>query len=105
MLTIRREHLYRRHVHVCLRCHHAFKNQKELDFHSVQAKACEPRNGVIEGITPEIGRKLKSRKRGSDDQSEKGRWEAIYRLLFPGEDIPWPCELFRHSRIKVKYHG
>ena len=103
MLTMRREHLYRRHMHICLRCRHAFKTQKELDAHVVQAKACEPGNRLTEGITPEIEKKLKSRKKVSVDQSDKERWDDIYRLLFPGEDIPWPCKSFSHSIIRAKY--
>jgi len=36
---------------------------------------------------------LKSKKYASRYQTEEEKWREVYRLLFPGEHIPSPCEL------------
>lgn len=45
------------------------------------------------GITPDIERKLRSRKKSRPNQTERDRWIAIYQLLFPNvpnAEIPSP---------------
>ena len=98
LLIMGREHLYRGHrmaVH-CKRCWKIFKNQEQLDSHLTVATSdiCDLQPGhPPEGITPEHERRLRSRKKTSPDQSEAERWKDIYKLLFPNEEIPSPCEL------------
>ena len=46
-------------------------------------------------------RLLKSKKHTSRKQSDEEKWRDIYRILFPDEDIPSPCEFFVESRISV----
>jgi hypothetical protein len=45
-----------------------------------------------EGITPENEKRLKSKKKSHPNQTDEDRWRDIYRLLFPSEDVPSPCE-------------
>jgi hypothetical protein len=54
---------------------------------------CKLQEGRIpDGITPQVAAQLKSRKKASPDQSVPERWKDIYRLLFPNELVPMPCE-------------
>jgi hypothetical protein len=48
---------------------------------------------IIEGMTAEQEKKLKSRK--SITQSEEVKWKNVYRILFPDEEetsFPSPCK-------------
>jgi hypothetical protein len=93
-----REHLYRCHqqpIH-CKRCWQEFSNQEQLNSHLTVAALdiCELKPGhPPEGITLEVEKRLRSRKKAYPDQSEEDRWKDIYRLLFPNEDVPLPCKL------------
>jgi hypothetical protein len=49
--------------------------------------ACPP-----EGITPEIEKRLRCRKKAHPDQTEEDRWKDIYRILFPDTVVPSPCK-------------
>jgi len=56
---------------------------------------CQVKSGhPPDGLTPEIGRKLRSKKKAHLNQSDEDRWRDIYRLLFPDEDVPSPCKTF-----------
>ena len=49
---------------------------------------------LVEGIDSEKRTKLKNKK-GINGQSDIERWNAIYRILFPDDDlleIPSPCK-------------
>jgi hypothetical protein len=46
-----------------------------------------------EGITPKQVTELKSKAKLHPNQSEGDRWKEIFKLLFPGEDVPSPCKL------------
>jgi hypothetical protein len=46
----------------------------------------------VEGFDLDVEAKLKRRRKTTPDQTDTERWEEIYRLLFPGEDIPFPCK-------------
>lgn len=48
-----------------------------------------------DGITNEMVEKLRSKKKAHRSQSEEDRWKEIYQILFPGEMIPSPCELYK----------
>jgi hypothetical protein len=90
-----REHLYRRHqlAPQCPRCCQQFESQEELQAHSRLAVSCELQPcGEREGITADVEKQLKSRKKKSPGQSEADRWREIYQILFPGESVPLPCK-------------
>jgi hypothetical protein len=95
MLIQYREHLYRRHrVPIqCKRCWLPFKTQAALDAHLTVVDICALSPGhPAEGLTLDLEKKLKSRKKASPDQTEEQRWREIYGLLFPNEVVPNPCE-------------
>jgi hypothetical protein len=46
----------------------------------------------VEGFDLDVEAKLKRRRKTTPDQTDTERWGEIYRLLFPGEDIPSPCK-------------
>jgi hypothetical protein len=90
-----RGHLYRYHrIFQCPRCKEPFKYQEALERHFLEVKSCEL-NLVepIEGITDNVEKRLRSRKKTHRDQSEFERWQEIYRILFPTEEVPSPCKL------------
>jgi hypothetical protein len=65
----------------------------------MQHNVCELRGTEhVDGITTEIFEKLRSKKKAQRNQTEADRWKDIFRLLFPGEIIPSPCEFFLSSR-------
>src|SRR3569833_322223 len=92
-----REHLYRAHKippH-CKRCWKVFEKETELDEHIMvpAADICETRPGTSPaGITPDQVNQLRSRKKSSRNQTDEDRWHDMYRLLFPNDVIPSPCE-------------
>jgi hypothetical protein len=45
-----------------------------------------------EGITQNLERRLKSRKKTHPDQTPHEQWEEIYRMIFPNEETPDPCK-------------
>lgn len=52
---------------------------------------CEDMDGQpAEGFDLDVEAKL--RRKSTRGQSDLERWEAIYRLLFPGEVVPSPCK-------------
>jgi hypothetical protein len=48
-----------------------------------------------EGITPKQVTELKSKAKLHPNQTEEDRWKEIFKLLFPGEDVPSPCKLLK----------
>lgn len=94
LLTVHREHLYRKHCKVhCQRCKQVFRKQSELAAHAMRPESCRLRegNGPAD-ISAQQELQLKSKKYASRYQSEEEKWREVYRLLFPGEHIPSPCE-------------
>jgi hypothetical protein len=70
-----------------------FKDQDAVTQHLLQPEACELKDTInADGITAEIVEKLRSKKKAQRDQTEEERWKEIYRLLFPNEMVPNPCE-------------
>jgi transcription elongation factor Elf1 len=96
-----RGHLYRYHrIFQCPRCKVLEKSANDLEErHTLAVKACEL-NLIqpAEGITGNIEKKLRSRKKTHKGQSETERWQEMYRILFPNEGVPSPCKLFRPKR-------
>ena len=92
----KREHLYRKHqIYQCPRCKDTFKNQESLDVHLHSSEWCERVDSEVqvEGITAQIERRLRSKKKAYREQSDVDRWKEIYRILFPGSEVPSPCKL------------
>jgi hypothetical protein len=90
-----REHLYRKHrVPIqCKRCWINFKSSTELEGHYTADDICEKKAGTTaEGVTADIEERLRSRKQMGPRKSEEDRWREIYKLLFPDEIVPSPCE-------------
>ncbi|KAH7372162.1 hypothetical protein BKA64DRAFT_263933 [Cadophora sp. MPI-SDFR-AT-0126] len=90
-----KEHLYRSHLVTtyCKRCWQTFKNSEQLDSHLTvdAALICQAVPGnPPEGISPQMERRLRSRKKTHGGQTEEDRWRDMYRLLFPGEEVPSP---------------
>jgi hypothetical protein len=46
----------------------------------------------VEGFDLDVEAKLKRRRKTTRDQTDFERWEEIYRLLFPAEEVPSPCK-------------
>jgi hypothetical protein len=68
--------------------------QEALDAHLTVVNICSLQTGqATEGLTADLEKKLKSRKKSSPDQTEEARWKEIYGLLFPNEVVPNPCKL------------
>jgi hypothetical protein len=90
-----RGHLYRYHrIFQCQRCKELFKDQEALERHFLEVKSCELNLAEpTEGITGNVEKRLRSRKKTHRDQSESERWQEIYRILFPREEVPSPCKL------------
>lgn len=89
-----REHLYGRHEAPiqCTRCWIPLKSQDELEIHTNATPLCDSQIKVVEGITRDKIKRLKSRKKACPDQSEEERWREVYRTLSPGEPVPCPCK-------------
>ena len=94
LIILHRGHLYRHHrIFQCPRCKKLFSSQDEMDAHFIVLQGCDlSSEAAIEGITSNIEKHLRSRKKTYRHQTEENRWAEIYRLLFPGENIPSPCE-------------
>jgi hypothetical protein len=52
-----------------------------------------------EGVTADIEKRLKSRKKTWPGQSEEDRWREVYQILFPNDEIPSPCKIFTNHLI------
>ncbi|KAF4627619.1 hypothetical protein G7Y89_g10534 [Cudoniella acicularis] len=77
----------------CQRCKELFKNQEDLNSHSLALKACdinskEPAEGIL--VNGNIEKRLRSRKKAHPGQTEKERWQEMYGILFPMEAVPNP---------------
>jgi hypothetical protein len=90
-----REHLYRKHCKVhCVRCKQTFRKPAELELHELAAEGCQVREVRYPpaDITAQQERHLKSKRYATRYQTEEEKWREVYRLLFPGEPVPSPCE-------------
>jgi hypothetical protein len=64
-----------------------------LETHLKAKTVCKYVEGQpIEGFELDVEAKLKRRRKATRDETDVERWEGIYRLLFPGEDVPFPCK-------------
>jgi len=90
-----REHLYRKHCKVhCVRCKQTFRKTTELELHEMAAEGCQVREVRCPpaDITAQQERQLKSKRYATRYQTEEEKWREVYRLLFPSEPVPSPCE-------------
>ncbi|KAH7333071.1 hypothetical protein BKA65DRAFT_39218 [Rhexocercosporidium sp. MPI-PUGE-AT-0058] len=90
-----KEHLYRNHkaAHYCKRCWNVFDTDDLKDQHTTVPAdlICEAVPGEPpEGVTPKQVSELRSRAKPYSKPSESERWNEIFRLLFPGVNIPSP---------------
>ncbi len=89
-----REHLYRRHKPPiqCLRCWSEFENENDLENYSRAGDQCDLRAKPLTVIMSTRKLELiRSKRSYTSDPGEEGRWRDIYRILFPGAEIPCPC--------------
>jgi hypothetical protein len=96
-LTEYREHIYRKHqaLSYCKRCWRVFQKADDLESHETLPKSeiCETSEGQPpEGITPKLMKELKSKARSWPGQTEEDKWREIYKKLFPGTEVPSPCQ-------------
>lgn len=98
LLIYFRGHLYRYHrIFQCPRCKTLHQTSDELEQHVLAVKGCELNHDQpAEGITGNIEKQLKSRKKTHRAQSESERWQEMYMILFPLEEAPSPCKLHFH---------
>lgn len=63
--------------------------------HFMAAKACDLKPfHPTEGITSTTEKELRSRKKALASQTQEDIWKHRYRILFPIESVPSPCELY-----------
>jgi hypothetical protein len=71
-----------------------FRDDQELKDHRRVPTCIIQEPTPAEGFDEVIANKLRCRKKDHPNQSEEDRWAQIYQLLFPGEEVPSPCEFF-----------
>ncbi|KUI59882.1 hypothetical protein VP1G_07097 [Cytospora mali] len=96
-----KEHLYRRHLlpqFRCIRCCRVFQTSDTLIEHSKAKSACEvvQEESDQDGINQDQLTKLKSRKRSRDKDTERDKWIAAYKVLFP-DDYLIPSPYFERT--------
>ncbi len=79
-----------------------FENEDAVTSHLTQSEACELSTLEIpDGVTPDIVEKLRNKK--TEQRTEAQRWQEIYKLLFPNEMIPSPCESPRRVPVQCQF--
>lgn len=95
--SLTREHLYRCHLQpaYCVRCCQLFASQEELNNHHLSAERCPdvPYKPVIDGITNDQAKQLRSRRVKEGVNTEEAKWINVYFILFPNDrEAPSPCK-------------
>jgi len=96
-------HLYRRHMLPlqCPRCWETCATDAALQSHLQKDPPCAKTENLtlVEGITKEQEKRLRSRKKiggkGSEPATDEDKWREIYMILFPDDDregIPCACK-------------
>jgi len=76
----------------CPRCKKLFDTDEDVRTHLVDPEPCSFKQGdPPDGISVSMQKALKSRKATSQNLPQPERWKEIYRMLFPGHDVPEPC--------------
>jgi hypothetical protein len=69
------------------------KSQAELIEHSEAVDPCRSRSRKLEdGFDIQIFLLLHTKRKATRGQTEADRWKEIFKLLFPNEQVPNPCE-------------
>ena len=92
VLTWDREHIYRRHSlkNFCPRCFDHFDEPEALKSHQRADIPCKVKAPVSDGIiTEEQDKQLHQRAKSNCTEEEK--WDEMYRIIFPDEEVPSPC--------------
>ena len=92
VLTWNREHIYRRHSlkNFCPRCFEHFDELETLKSHQRADLPCRVKEPVSDGIiTEEQDKQL--HQRAKSHCTDEDRWDEMYRIIFPGEEVPSPC--------------
>lgn len=98
MLTVDREHLYRRHTLApqCVRCCASFESEDKLNEHQRAPEGCIiNERDTQEGLTKRQIEKLKARGSMFQAGSDEEKWKTIYLMCFPDTplvEMPTPCE-------------
>lgn len=74
---------------LCPRCFEHFDKPEDLKSHQRAEAPCKLRQMAIESITDEQEAKL--RKRAKAHSTEEEKWAEMYRIIYPGENVPSPC--------------
>ncbi|KAF4614326.1 hypothetical protein G7Y89_g15411 [Cudoniella acicularis] len=77
----------------CQRCKEFFEKQEDLESHLQRMEGCEfvqaePADGILIGGS--VQNKIRDRKKTYPGQTEMEKWQELYKILFPMEDIPSP---------------
>lgn len=90
-----REHIFRCHQPKiqCRRCLAEFHDEIDLEAHSRSDERCDKKPKTeLESMSTKKFELIRSKRRYTkDDPGEEGKWRDIYRILFPGAEIPCPC--------------
>lgn len=86
----------------CPVCQALFNEQNLLNEH-LRSRTCDVQPPAsLKSITSEIEKELKSKKKSDLPPAEK--WKGIYKLIFPNEVVPSPCEIpciFGHILLRT----
>ncbi|KAI1446660.1 hypothetical protein F5Y02DRAFT_416948 [Annulohypoxylon stygium] len=87
-----KEHVFRRHVpsgHRCFRCRELFESASILYDHQRAIEPCEMRAEDPDDISEVQVQALRSKKKpaGRGPMSEEDKWEEMYKILFPLDDV------------------
>ncbi|KAI0897926.1 hypothetical protein F4806DRAFT_507681 [Annulohypoxylon nitens] len=103
-----KEHLYRRHRqprYRCGRCWQPFENEEDHIDHQRATEPCPLRDKEpVEGFDASQEKRLRSRKKTTNCQTEIAKWEAVFSILFPHvpeERIPSPFYEYDQSTNAV----
>jgi hypothetical protein len=72
----------------CPRCQEIFKSDTAQRIHLQQDPPCSVKrdNFVVEGITKDQEKRLRSRKKTRPGMTDEDKWKEIYTILFPDDD-------------------
>ncbi|KAH8742297.1 hypothetical protein BGZ57DRAFT_741393, partial [Hyaloscypha finlandica] len=84
-------HLYQYHlIEHCIRCKSVFTSAELLRTHTMGPRCEINAEEQVFGMTVDMQKQIRCRKKPNPGQTEHEKWEQIYRILFPGEDVPDP---------------
>ena len=104
MLTWDREHIYRRHSlkNFCPRCFEHFDESEALKRHQRADVPCRVKAPVSDGVITEE-QYTQLHQRAKAHSTEEDKWEEMYRIIFPDEEVPSPCTPPRLSPL-IPFH-